>query len=151
MGRLGQDPIVRETKSGTRVVQLSVATTHRSKAFESTLKDSVTLDSDVDTLEEESNSLESERTQPESNSGQGAREYSESTQWHRIVVWGKLAENCSNYLKKGSPLFVEGSIRSRPWVDDQKVKRTSFEVHATNISFLPSVKRSSETANQALN
>jgi single-strand DNA-binding protein len=142
MGRLGQDPILRETKSGTRVVQLSVATTYRTRAMETSEMNSSNSQEDLDANVQSDSSADPEGTESSLNGVNSSREYSDSTQWHRIIVWGTLAEKCSQFLKKGAPLFVEGSIRSRPWVDDQKVKRTSFEVHATNISFLPSPKRS---------
>ena len=39
----------------------------------------------------------------------------ERTEWHRIVVWGKQAENCANYLQKGRPVYVEGRLQTREW------------------------------------
>ena len=39
------------------------------------------------------------------------------TEWHRIVVWGKLAEICQQYLKKGMQVYIEGRIQSREWED----------------------------------
>ncbi len=43
----------------------------------------------------------------------------ERTEWHRIVVWGRLAEICGQYLKKGRQVYLEGRIQTRSW-DDQK-------------------------------
>jgi single-strand DNA-binding protein len=58
------------------------------------------------------------------------------TEWHKIVVWGKLAEIAQQYLKKGSLLFVEGRIQSREWQDKEGQKRTSFEIVASNFRML---------------
>jgi single-strand DNA-binding protein len=60
------------------------------------------------------------------------------TEWHKIVVWGKLAEICQKYLKKGSQIFVEGRIQSRQWEDQQGQKRTAFEVVANEMRMLGS-------------
>jgi single-strand DNA-binding protein len=51
------------------------------------------------------------------------------TEWHRIVLWGKLAEIAQQYLKKGQLVYIEGRIQQRQW-DDQKTqqKRTSFDI-----------------------
>jgi single-strand DNA-binding protein len=61
----------------------------------------------------------------------------EEVEYHRIVVWGKLAELCRNYLAKGRLVFVEGRIKSRSWVDTQGNKRTTYEIVAENIKFGP--------------
>ena len=53
-----------------------------------------------------------------------------------VVVWGKQAENCMQYLQKGSPVFVEGRIASRSWETPQGEKRSKIEVVAANIQFL---------------
>ncbi len=58
------------------------------------------------------------------------------TEWHRISVWGKLAEICQQYLKKGSLVYVEGRIQSREWQDKEGQKRTSFEIVANNFRML---------------
>ncbi len=60
------------------------------------------------------------------------------TEWHKIVVWGKLAEICQKYLKKGSQIFVEGRIQSRQWEDQQGQKRTAFEIVANEMRMLGS-------------
>lgn len=54
----------------------------------------------------------------------------------RIVVWGRIGENCAEYLKKGSPVFVEGRLQSRSWDDQQGQKRSITEVIAQNVQFL---------------
>jgi single-strand DNA-binding protein len=58
------------------------------------------------------------------------------TEWHKIVVWGKLAEIAQQYLKKGSLLYLEGRIQSREWQDKEGQKRTSFEIVASNFRML---------------
>jgi single-strand DNA-binding protein len=58
------------------------------------------------------------------------------TEWHKIVVWSKLAEIAQQYLKKGSLLYLEGRIQSREWQDKEGQKRTSFEIVATNFRML---------------
>lgn len=98
VGRLGQEPELKYTPSGSAVCNFSVATS----------------DSWTD------------------KSGQKQ----ERTEWHRIVVWGKLAELCNQYLAKGRQVFVEGSLQTRSWDDQNGQKRYTTEVNAKNIQFL---------------
>jgi len=60
----------------------------------------------------------------------------ERTEWHRIVVWGKLGELCGQYLSKGRQAFVEGRLQTREWQDKEGGKRYTTEVVAQNIQFL---------------
>lgn len=60
----------------------------------------------------------------------------ERTEWHRIVVWGKLAELCGEYLKKGRQCFVEGRLQTREWTDKENRKNYTTEVVATSVTFL---------------
>ena len=60
----------------------------------------------------------------------------EKTEWHRIVVWGKLAELCNQYLAKGRQCFVEGSLQTRSWEDQNGNKKYTTEINARNIQFL---------------
>ena len=60
------------------------------------------------------------------------------TQWHRIVVWKRLAEVAGEFLTSGKQVFVEGSLRSRKWEDRQGIQRTTFEVVATRMVMLGS-------------
>jgi single-strand DNA-binding protein len=62
----------------------------------------------------------------------------ERTEWHRIVVWGQQAENCAQYLSKGRPVYIEGSLRTRQWDDKEGVKRYTTEVVAQRVQFLGS-------------
>ncbi len=52
------------------------------------------------------------------------------------VVWDKQAENCNQYLRKGSPVFVEGRLQSRSWEDNTGAKRSVVEVRAERVQFL---------------
>jgi single-strand DNA-binding protein len=72
------------------------------------------------------------------------------TEWHRIVLWGKLAEIAQQYLKKGMLIYVEGRIQSRQW-DDQKTqqKRTSFEIVGNVMRMLGSRADSAAAAARA--
>jgi len=52
----------------------------------------------------------------------------EYTEWHKIVIWGKLADICGKYLKKGSQVFLEGRNQTRKWEDKDGNKRETVEV-----------------------
>ena len=60
----------------------------------------------------------------------------ERTEWHNVVVWGKQAESCGQYLAKGRQVFVEGSIRSRQYDDKDGNKRYITEIVARDVRFL---------------
>jgi len=60
----------------------------------------------------------------------------ERTEWHRIVVWGKLAELCGEYLKKGRQCYVEGRLQTREWTDKEAKKNYTTEVVAQSVQFL---------------
>ncbi len=60
----------------------------------------------------------------------------ERTEWHRVVVWGKLAELCGQYLSKGRQVFVEGKLQTRQWDDRDGNKRYTTEIQAREITFL---------------
>lgn len=53
----------------------------------------------------------------------------EQTEWHRVVIFGKLAEIAGEYLRKGSKVFIEGGLRTRKWTDQQGVERYTTEVN----------------------
>ncbi len=98
VGRLGQNPEVRYTPSGSAVANFSVAT---NEAWTD-------------------------------KSGQKQ----ERTEWHRVVVWGKLAELCNQYLAKGRQCYVEGRLQTRSWQDKDGQTKYSTEVQAQTIQFL---------------
>lgn len=60
----------------------------------------------------------------------------ERTEWHRIVVWGKLGELCGEYLKKGRQCYVEGRLQTREWTDKEGKKNYTTEVVANTVQFL---------------
>jgi single-strand DNA-binding protein len=60
----------------------------------------------------------------------------ERTEWHRIVVWGRTAENCAQYLQKGRSVYVEGRLQTREWEDKDGNKRNTTEVNALTVQFL---------------
>src|SRR5574337_1471322 len=60
----------------------------------------------------------------------------ERTEWHNVVVWGKQAETCGQYLAKGRQVFVEGSIRTRQYDDKDGNKRYITEIVARDVRFL---------------
>jgi single-strand DNA-binding protein len=107
IGRLGKDPELKYTPSGTAVAKFTLAT------------DEVFKD----------------RT----------GEQQKRTEWHNIVAWSKLAEICGEYLTKGKQVYIEGSIRSHQWEDQNKVKRTSYDIVARDMKMLGS-KADSERA-----
>ncbi|GAB1411099.1 single-stranded DNA-binding protein [Desulfovibrionales bacterium] len=62
----------------------------------------------------------------------------EKTEWHRIVVWGKQAEFCGNYLAKGRMVYVEGKIETRKWQDQAGVEKYTTEIRADRVVGLDS-------------
>jgi len=103
VGRLGADPVLRDTKNGLSVTQFPLATSRW-------LKEAAT----------------------ETENQEGA----EKTQWHRVIAWGKQAEACSQFLKKGDSVYVEGSVRTHKYETKDGDSRMAFEVHAETVSFL---------------
>lgn len=115
IGRLGTDPVQRETKNGLAVVHFPLATSRK-------------------LLEQEEGAEAKEK---------------EETQWHKVVVWGKQAEACKQYLVKGQAVYIEGMIRSRKYKGKEGEARFSFEVHAENVSFLGRKRRTDESESAA--
>ncbi|MNT77371.1 Single-stranded DNA-binding protein [compost metagenome] len=62
----------------------------------------------------------------------------EKTEWHRVTVWGKLAEVCGKHLSKGRQVYVEGKLQTRQWEDQQGQKRYTTEIVASTVQFLGS-------------
>ncbi|MDO8461707.1 MAG: single-stranded DNA-binding protein [Deltaproteobacteria bacterium] len=73
-------------------------------------------------------------------------EAAEKTEWHRIVVWGKLAEICREYLSKGRQVYIEGRLQTRQWDDKEGKKRSTTEIVAQNVQFLGSPSDRSKSA-----
>ncbi len=63
-------------------------------------------------------------------------EMKEATEWHRIVFFGRLAEVAGEYLKKGSQVYVEGSLRTRKWQDKDGQDRYTTEIRADAMQML---------------
>ena len=101
IGRLGRDPELKYTASGTAYCRFSIAT-------------------------------------DESWTDKGTGDRKERTEWHNIVAWERLAEICGQYLAKGRMVYIEGSIQSRQWEDQDGNKRTSFDIRARDMVLLGS-------------
>ena len=65
-------------------------------------------------------------------------ENKESTEWHRVVFNGRLAEIVGQYLRKGSQVYVEGSLRTRKWTDQAGVEKYSTDIRADSMQMLGS-------------
>jgi len=72
----------------------------------------------------------------------------EQTEWHRIVLWRKLAEVAEKYVKKGMKLYIEGSLRTKTWDDKDGIKHYTTEVWARNMQMLSKSDNASTTSNQ---
>src|SRR5262249_41642007 len=99
VGRLGRDPELKYTASGTPFCRFSIAT------------DDVWND-------------------------KGSGERQERTEWHSIVAWDRLAEICNQYLTKGKLVYIEGSLQTREWDDQEGNKRKTTEVRARDMVML---------------
>jgi single-strand DNA-binding protein len=110
IGRLGNNPEIRFTNTGTAVANFNLATSENW------------------------------------NDKSGQRQ--ERTEWHRVVVWGKLAELCEKYLSKGRQCFVEGRLQTRSWDDKDGNKRYTTEIVASTIQFLGSNAQAGAGAQQ---
>ncbi len=91
IGNLGRDPEVRTTQSGTKVANLSLATSDSWK---------------------------------DRNTG----EKREKTEWHRVVIFGNLADIAERYLKKGSKVYISGQLQTRKWQDQSGQDKYTTEV-----------------------
>ena len=99
VGRLGKDPEIRSTPSGTSVARFSLATDEKFT---------------------DRNGEKQERTE-----------------WHNIVAWGKLAEICGQYLKKGKLVYIDGAIRTDSWDDKESgQKKYRTEIVANTMKML---------------
>ena len=65
-------------------------------------------------------------------------EMRDATEWHRVVFNGRLAEIAAQYLRKGSQVYVEGSLRTRKWTDQSGVEKYSTEIRADSMQMLGS-------------
>lgn len=100
VGRLGRDPEIRTTASGSTVGNMRIATTERRK------------DRDGN--------------------------WSDHTEWHTLVLFGKTAENAGKYLAKGRQVYAEGRLQTRKWQDKGGQDRYSTEVVVNVLNYLGS-------------
>lgn len=112
VGRLGNDPEVRYTATGSAVANVSLATSENWK--------------DKQTGEKQ-----------------------ERTEWHRVVFFSKLAEIVAQYLRKGSLIYVEGSLQTKKWQDQNGQDRYTTEIVAKEMTMLGSKSESVGTASYA--
>jgi single-strand DNA-binding protein len=98
IGRLGRDPELRYTQTGTAIANLRIAT-------------------DESYTDRDGNKVE-------------------RVEWHTAVVYQRAAENCANYLGKGSLVFVEGSLYTEKWQDDKGQDRYTTKIRARLVKFL---------------
>ncbi|KRB70482.1 single-stranded DNA-binding protein [Noviherbaspirillum sp. Root189] len=63
-------------------------------------------------------------------------ERKQTTEWHRVVLYRKLAEIAGEYLKKGSLVYVEGRLQTRKWIGKDDVERTAVEIIADDLRML---------------
>jgi single-strand DNA-binding protein len=68
---------------------------------------------------------------------QKEKDWSSVADWHRIRFWGKDAERCAKFLSKGSPIAVEGSLRTDIWETKEGEKKYSGFIHGEKLHFLP--------------
>ena len=73
------------------------------------------------------------------------------TEWHNVVLWGKLAEIAGAYLRKGSSVYIEGKIRTRSYDDKNGVKRYTTEIVGDMMQMLDRKSENNQTASQQHN
>lgn len=99
VGRLGQDPEVRQFQNGGSLTSINVATSDR---------------------------------WTDKNTG----EQKEQTEWHRVSLFNRLGEIAAQYLRKGSLVYIEGSLHTRKYTDAQGIERYSTEIRANQMQML---------------
>ena len=75
----------------------------------------------------------------------------EATEWHRVVVFGKLAEIIGQYLKKGSLVYFEGKLKTRKWTDKDGVEKYATEIVADQMQMLGSRQGQAQDSSDARN
>ena len=63
-------------------------------------------------------------------------ETQDRTEWHRVVIYGRMAETASEYMKKGQMVYVEGRLHTREWEDQNQIKRKTTEIRCDNFTML---------------
>jgi single-strand DNA-binding protein len=69
-------------------------------------------------------------------------ENTELTEWHRVSVFGKMADTIQKYVKKGDLIFIEGKLNTRKWQDQQGINHYSTEIKATNMQLMSNKSQS---------
>jgi single-strand DNA-binding protein len=106
IGNLGSDPVMRYTQDGTPVASFNVAVNERPRRGQG----------------------------PEG--GQGGQQAEETTTWFRVSAWRRQAEIANDLLKKGTSVFVSGSLTVREFTGNDGVKRTSLDVQMDDMQIL---------------
>jgi single-strand DNA-binding protein len=70
--------------------------------------------------------------------------WEDHTEWHRVVTFGKLAENCAKYLEKGRQVYIEGKLRTSKYTDKNGVEKYSTEIIADQVHFLGQGSKNTE-------
>ena len=78
-------------------------------------------------------------------------ERKEQTEWHRIVIQNKLGEIAQQYLRKGSRVYIEGSLRTRQWTDQSGVEKYTTEIRGMSMQMLDSKGDNQSQKNQSQN
>jgi len=60
----------------------------------------------------------------------------EKTEWHRVVMYGKMAETANEYMNKGQTVYIEGRLQTREWEDQNQVKRRTTEIRCDSFTML---------------
>ena len=63
-------------------------------------------------------------------------EYQDRTEWHRVVMYGKMAETANEYMHKGMMVYIEGRLQTNEWEDQNQVKRKTTEIRCDNFTML---------------
>jgi len=74
----------------------------------------------------------------------GKGEFQDSTEWHRVVIFGKIAEFTENYVKKGALIYVEGRLQTRQWDDKDEKRHYMTEVVGEKLTMLGGWKKDTE-------
>ena len=76
-------------------------------------------------------------------------EMQDRTEWHRVVMYGRMAETATEYMKKGQMVYVEGRLHTREWEDQNQIKRRTTEIRCDNFTMLG--KRSDSSSRPSAN
>ena len=63
-------------------------------------------------------------------------EMQDRTEWHRVVMYGRMAETATEYMKKGQMVYIEGRLNTREWEDQNQIKRRTTEIRCDNFTML---------------